>query len=513
MKTSSQRGIIYYSQIMMSEKRKRGLYHLSRQGLIRRGKELALRYGLWERGERLLVAVSGGPDSVTLLSLLNELRPEFDLELAVVHLDHGLRGSASLADCRWVQRLAARLKLPCIVGRKDVKTWARKKKKSLEEAARELRYAFFQEVSEQTGIRTVALGHQADDQAETVLMRLVRGSGPRGLGSMRPCQERGVLRIIRPLLPFWREEIIQYLAEIGWEFREDASNRDRRIFRNRLRLDLLPLLEKEYNPRIKEILVNLARMERERDDFFKERLEEELEKVTSKTRAGLEVDLLQFQKLPAVARGEVLRKLIQKFEVADLNRRNFAGLEQLIRGETGRKITLTGGLDVSKEYDHLLFIQKGNAKLTINDSKFFSSPLPLPGEAIVKKAGVKIITRQYARPRAILFERPPGLKKYWEHFPGEGPLREYLDRDRVTLPLSIRSRRPGDRYRPLKLPGTKKVKDILIDEKVPRTLRAVIPLIVDRNKIIWLTGYRPAHECRITEKTKNVLEITLIPLS
>lgn len=456
----------------------------------------------------MLVAVSGGSDSVALLGLLSELKPEFSLDLVVVHLDHALRGAASRADCRWVRRLAGRLGFPCIVARRDVRAWAKKNKKSLEESARQVRYAFFREVSRRTGIRTVALGHQRDDQAETVLMRVIRGSSPAGLGGMRPVTRLGSLRVIRPLLPFTRAELVGYLAEKGWEYRDDASNRNRRFLRNRLRLELLPFLEKKYNPRLREVLVNLAGLETERNDFLSGRVKKLASEVISRTRRGLEVDLAQFLLLPAFSRGELLRRAMLTIGVEDLNRRDWERLKKLIAGKTGGGIALPGGVVASKAYDRLLF---AGVKKTGKARSFFY-PLSLPGEVAVAEAGLKIIARELPRPRRLPSNRKKTLLEFWGGFAPAEPRREYLDRDRIALPLSVRSRRPGDRYRPLKLAGSKKIKDIFIDEKIPRPLRGIIPLVVDREKIIWLAGYRPAHGCRVTSKTKKILELTLVPV-
>ncbi len=476
--------------------------------LSERFRGFSLEHKLWKKGQRLLAAVSGGADSVALLGLLDGLRGEFKLDLTVVHLDHGLRGAASRADSRWVKRLAARLGFPIVVERRDVRGWAKENKKSLEEAARRLRYAFFQEVVQKTGIRTVAVGHQADDQAETVLMRIIRGSSPAGIGGMRPKSRMGALRVVRPLLPFTHSELAAYLEEIGWGHREDASNRDRRFLRNRLRLELLPLLEKEYNPRIREVLINLGRLERERNDCLSERLEETASEAIFSIEDGLEIDLVRFARLPAFDRGELLRKAMLMGGVGDLNRRTWERLEKLVKGRTGGRIDLPGGVVAAKAYGRLSLTGFRKRR----EERFFSYPLPLPGEAVVKEAGLKISARKLPRPRRPVTAPKMNLKEFWTNSGPTGAVKEYFDCDRLKLPLSIRSRRPGDRYRPLKLPGGKKIKDILIDEKVPRPLRGMVPLVIAREKIIWLAGYRPAHDCRVTDKTRSVLELTLTPI-
>jgi len=222
---------------------------------------------LADPGAPLLVAVSGGADSVSLLYLLLEARGGPG-ELTVVHLDHGLRGEAARADARWVRGLSRSLGVGFLGGRRDVRGICRREKLSVETAARRARLDFFRDAARKTGVDTVALGHHLDDQAETVLMRLLRGSGPGGLAGMLPRRSMGGLVLIRPLLEFRRDELERFLREKGVSWRTDASNRDRRFLRNRVRLDLLPLLTEGYSPRLPELLGNLARCEAERETFI-----------------------------------------------------------------------------------------------------------------------------------------------------------------------------------------------------------------------------------------------------
>ncbi len=476
--------------------------------LSKRVAAYAALHRLWQRGERILVAVSGGGDSVALLHLLHQLGPARDLKLTLIHLDHGLRGQASREDARWVGELAERLNIPSIVEHRDLTTEIGKSGRSPEEAARDVRYTFFQEVSERSGITTLALGHQADDQAETVLMKLLRGCGPAGLGGMRPSRKEGRLRIIRPLLELWRRELRDYLTTIDEPYRNDLSNLDCRYLRNRIRHELLPLLEMGYNPKLKEILLHLSGMERERDNFIRDRLRRTLPGVFSKTGNRLELDCKRFSRLTGFEQGEILREVLTKAGVMDPNRRHFKALERIIAGQSGRRLIPGGGVTIVKEQDRLIIAI---------DPPFRSGPvlplreLLLPGEIVVESIGARIIARQYPRPRSLSFHRPVDLKQYWKSYPRGGVLREYLDRDRIVEPLTVRGRHSGDRYRPLSMKGTRKIKDIFIDAKVPLSLRDLVPVIADGKKIIWLAGYRPAHHCRVREETETILEISLVP--
>jgi len=476
--------------------------------MLKKFKEFSRRHLLLEKGEHLLVAVSGGPDSVALLKLLLAVSGEMDLKISVIHLDHCLRGASSKADARWVSSLSSRLELPVFTGRRRVAEWARRKKVSPEEAARLVRYRFFQAVSRKTGIRKIALGHQADDQAETVLMRLLRGTSPAGLAAMRPLTEMGDLLLIRPLLPFWRKEIIGYLDEIGQEYRQDRSNRDRRFFRNRVRLDLISLLEDFYSPRIKEILVNLARAEGERESYIADRVNEIRRRLVEIGPDGLRISIKKLLDQPAALRKEVLKKALFEAGCSELDRRHGEKLDKLLRAETGKKINLPGGVTAKREYDRLLLLKRGYAA----GKKKYSYQLKLPGETIVPQANLKVIARR--KRWSARSKLPPAhdLREYWSTYPCLGESRAYFSADRLSSPLVIRSRHPGDRYRPMGLRGSKKIKDIFIDEKIPPSLRDRICLVADREKILWIIGGRPAESARLGKGVQEVVEVRAVPL-
>jgi len=478
-------------------------------GLSRKVNEYAALHNLWEKGARIMVAVSGGADSVALLHILHGLTPTLKLELMVVHLDHGLRGVASRDDARWVEALSKRLNIPCITGRRDLAVEMKEGGRSLEEAARIARYAFFSEVSERTGITTIALGHHADDQAETVLMKLLRGCSPAGLGGMRVSRLEGNLRIVRPLLAVRRLELREFLASIGESFREDLSNQDHRFLRNRIRHELIPLLEKEYNPKVKEGLIHLAGMVWDRDDYLRERLGDTFSRVISDSEDEIKIDCKSFSNLTNFEQGEVLKNVLWRVGVSDPHRSYFRDIKLSIAGTSGHQIILPGGVTALREYDTLIFT---TGSLSRWKNAFSAREVPIPGVMKIKEIGARIIIRQYPRPQLIEFNKPVNLKQYWETFPEVGVLKEYLDRDRIVAPMMVRSRLPGDRYRPLSMPGSRKIKDILIDEKVPGSIRDSIPVIEDGEGIIWLAGYRPVHRCRVRKDTKTILEISLIPV-
>ncbi len=468
--------------------------------LVRRMTEYATRHRLWKEGDRILVAVSGGADSVALLHLLAILGREGNLQPTVVHLDHGLRAEAAREDRRWVEALTSRLGVPCLSGRREVGEVLERGGYSPEEAARKVRYGFFREVSRQTGIRILALGHQADDQAETVLLRLLRGSRPGALAGMRPSRREGELLLIRPLLPFRREELLRFLAELGEGYRRDISNLDQRFLRNRIRHRLLPLLETEYNPRFREILISLAHREGEREDYLRSRLEERGRELIRRTSQGFALDCGIFLRAPALERGEVLRGLLARAGVVSPHRHHFRDLEQLARGPSGRRLDLPGSLVARREGDLILITgRRAGESLPV-------IPLEIPGDRVIDPLAARIKVRVYPV--------PPDLRRRLEEKRGDGTAawREYLDRDRVVPPLVLRPRLPGDRYRPMGMEGRKKLKKLLIESGVPLSRRGMIPVIADRERIIFLAGHRPNHHCRVRVDTREILEISLEPL-
>ncbi len=468
--------------------------------LIRRMEDYALRHRLWQAGDRILVAVSGGADSVALLHLLHRLSAAAGLDLTVVHLDHSMRGAAAVADRRWVEKLAGRLRLPCITGRREVGPVMQAGGYSPEEAARMVRYRFFREISRETGIGLLALGHQADDQAETVLLRLLRGGRPAALAGMRPSRKEGELTLIRPLLSFRRGDVVNFLHEIKEEFREDLSNRDPRFLRNRVRNLLLPLLESEYSPRCRELLVALAEGERERDDYLRERLQVRCRELLRPTGEGLALDCRLFQKAPPLEQGEVLRCLLSRAGITAPHRRHFQALKRLASGQSGRSLDLPGSAAAYREGD-LLFLAP-RRKIAPG---FSPRILQVPGEVIIEEISARLRAR-------ILPGRPAEAKDSGEAGEEKGRRREYLDRDRVVPPLIVRPRRPGDRYRPLGMEGRKRVKKILSEAGVPLGRRGLIPVVEDGERIVWLAGHRPNHHCRLRPETREAIELSLEPL-
>jgi len=449
------------------------------------------RYRMLEPGELVLVAVSGGVDSIALLHALSELRDELGVDLAVAHLDHRIR-SESGADAAFVEREAAKLGLPLVQEARDVPAYAKAKKLSLEEAAREVRYSFLEEVARRLNAQRVALGHHRDDLAETVLLNLIRGAGPVGLRGMAPV--RG--KFIRPLIECSRKEIEAFARERGLEYRLDRTNLEMDYLRNRVRLELLPLLER-YRPGVASRLAQTGLLLGELVDFIEELARERLEEALLEEREGeLVLDRKRILRGKRALRGFILREAIRRLrgELRDLEFQHLQALEELItREETQAEMHLPGGVRFRRRGEQLILTLASAAEAEAAP-KPFEFPLRL-GENVFPEIGWRFHVEE--------IELAGGKLEF-----SADPLREVIDRDRIEGQLILRSPRPGDRLRPLGMGGTKKLQDLFVDEKVPREERARVPLVCDQRGIIWVVGLRLSEDYKVTEKTKRALRIT-----
>ena len=438
-------------------------------------------------GDVVVVGVSGGPDSVALLDLLFRLRGEFGLKLHVAHLNHCLRPEAR-EEAEFVREMASAYGLPVTVEAVDVSGYARERRLSVEVAARELRYAFFARVLGAASATKVALGHQANDQAETILMNLIRGTGLAGLKGIPPV--RGPY--VRPLIETSRGAIEAYCVLRGLKTCRDPSNVALIYRRNRLRYELLPLLEREYNPEIISALGRLAAIVREEEEF----LAKEAAKVYSRLRraseegVSLDGDALGF--LPRAIQRRVVRLAYR--EVAgtfyDLDFAHTEAVLALLGGGAGRILTLPQGVKAIRLPAGLL-LRAGEMPVVPE----FCYPLSVPGETFVKELGVTV---------KATFALP--LRDPVASAPGEA----WLDYERVVPPLLVRRRRPGDLFHPLGYPAPVRLKNFFINQKIPRYLRERIPLVVDAVGILWVAGVRPAERARVTAATKRCLHLRLI---
>lgn len=450
-------------------------------------KKIIERYNMFSPGDRVLVGVSGGPDSVCLLHILNRCRKDMALSLHVVHINHGIRKRESKREEKFVSHLAGRMGLPITVKSLDVPSYARRKKLTVEEAARDMRYSAFEQLAGKLNAKKIALGHTASDQVETVLMHLLRGSGPQGLSGIPPVRKLGSTAVVRPLIEVNREEILNYLKKNKLTFCLDSSNRKTEYFRNRIRLKLLPLLRKNYNENIDGALLRLSEILKEENAYWERVVERVLGKVVSWEAEKILIDFKRFLRYNVIVQRRVLYRL-------------FGGIVSLSQIEAirslaqkssqGKRVYLGKRFSVRKEGDFLIFSSSPERRF-----KKFNYPLRVPGKNEIEGLDLTLNTR-------IVDFRPVSDK---------GANTAYFDVDKINFKkLLLRNRREGDRFRPFGLRGTKKLSDFFIDRKIPRRLRDRVPLLVEGEDILWVVGIRRADKARITEDTKKILEVRVL---
>jgi len=449
--------------------------------------------GLIAPGDRVLVALSGGPDSVALTALLLELRGEMPLEVRLAHFDHRLRAESG-EDVRFVRDLAGRWVLPLAVGSADVRSYAARRRLNLEEAGRELRYRFLREAAAAGGATKIATGHTMTDQAETVLMRLMRGTGLAGLAGIAPLVPGPPCPVVRPLLGLRGDALRAWLAGRGLPFREDVTNRDIRFLRNRIRAELLPELAGRYEPRIVEHLARLAGIVRQDDELLHGFVRELADEFILRRDGAVELDLKTLPLiLPALAR-RVGREFLR--EVAGgLRDVSYDDVESLLRLGEGKEFTVRRGLVIRRDGGRIGLKKKaGPAAKPYREEWDGRRPLALPGAGLVLRGTMK----------------PAAGRR-----PGRTDDRRRADLDAATLafPLTVRTRRPGDLYRPLGAPGRKKLKEILRAKGVPVDRRDRLPVILSGNAIVWAPGLPVAEVHKITASTRTVFSIRVLESS
>ncbi|MFC1967586.1 tRNA lysidine(34) synthetase TilS [Chloroflexota bacterium] len=450
--------------------------------------------GLIPPGVKLVVGVSGGPDSVCLLHMLATLRNQLGVELYIAHLDHKLRGAEAEADAGYVAELAHKLDIPCTIESQDVKAYQTRHRLSPEEAAREVRYNFLARVAAATGAGRVAVGHTADDNVETILMHLIRGSGTRGL---RGLQAKGVwksgkadLTVIRPLLTVSREETVKYCRHHRLMPRADSSNLSRSPLRNRIRLELLPLL-RGYNPGIDEALLRTAGIATDDLAFLDETVALVYPQVTRKQRNTIVLDKEVLRQLPSALQRNLLRACIADLagDLKDIEARHIEEIIDALDKAAGKTICLPEGLVFCVEYDRFL-LGTDPAALAPYPVIKDETTLKIPGETTLPGWQV---TAEITEPKNTLTE--------------DNGLTACFDLDKAGTGLTVRARRPGDRFQPLGMSQTKKLNEFMIDAKIPRAWRPRVPVVGSPAQLLWVVGWRTDERARVTEATRQVLRL------
>ena len=466
-------------------------------------------FEMFRAGDSVLVGVSGGPDSVALLHILQTLSDRFSImKLGVVHLNHCLRQKDSDNDAKFVSSLAGELGLPLFLKAENVLKYQSVHKISLEEAARHVRYAFFNHIAEKHGYQKIALGHHSDDNAELILMYLLRGSGPLGISGIPPV--RGEM-IVRPFSRLMRTDILNYLNEKGLKFIVDDSNNNPKYLRNKIRHHLIPILKASYNPRIIETLNRLSSIMRHEDKW----IEKTIDPIFDKSVLAMEAEKIilsipRLNKIDLAAKRRIIRRAILKMK-GNLRRITFwhidSALNLLKNGSLSWSLDLPDRIRLRRTGDFLLIIKEKKAlrdaaELSqgvdnfIFEYKIFK-PLLKPQLTVIKETGESIKS-------SCMF-----IKKPFNH-PLTGQQVAFFDMEELEFPLKVRNFQTGDRFKPLGMTGTQKVKTFFINNKVSRFERTRCPIVLSRERIIWLAGYRIDGSVKVKPSTLYVLKMELL---
>ncbi len=443
--------------------------------------ETVKKFDMVRRGEKVLVAVSGGPDSIALLRLMLDLSKELGIILHAFHLDHRLRPESE-GDAAFVAAVCERLGVQLESASYDVPSFLRETGLSVEDGARRVRYRLLEETADRIGAHRIALGHQADDQVETFLMRLIRGTGLAGLSAIPPV--RG--RFIRPLIEVDKDEILEYLDEVGEGFVIDASNEDLSFLRNRIRLRLIPELL-GYNPAFKRLVLQTVEIAREDEALLETETSWRFEAISSVEDGIVSISLADFNKQPPAIARRIVRRALE-IAKGDLLGFEFKHASEVLNGAAA------GSLRVDLPGEVVAAVEAG--ELVIGRKSAMMPPpakpveLPVPGIAKAPELGC-IVKAEVVSAEGYEISKDPFVAQ--------------LDAERVKSPLAVRSWRPGDAFAPLGMYGEKKLQDFFVDEKVPRRRRPRIPIVEGGGEILWVVGMRINDRYKVTSGTRKVL--------
>ncbi len=459
-------------------------------------------HGLLPSGSRVAIALSGGADSVAMLFALRALaEAEHFQVVGAAHLNHQLRGADADADAEFCRNLTAEAGVPFDFESADVAALAREMGTSVEHAAHTARHAFFDRAAARLGATAVAVAHTKEDQAETFLLRLLRGAGPRGLGGMH--LRAGI--VVRPFIETSRSDVREFLRAAGIAFREDASNADLSIPRNRIRHELLPLLDARFSSGIVDVLDREAAIAREDADYLEESARAAAARLVSRTTRGVELDADALMAEPPA----IVRRVIRLAQQAAAGADHFIGFDA---GEAVRCFMVsksTGQLDLPGHR-----VNRRGGAVVLTESRGREKPAPaadfmyqleVPGKVAVPEAACAI----WADMKPVPAGRSAG--DVW-HLAGRSD-EAVIEARHLSGPLAVRNRRPGDTFRPLGLNGRKTLQDFFVDAKIDRFEREIIPVVVDSaGQIVWIAGHALAEAFRVTEATKDVVILKRLPI-
>lgn len=447
------------------------------------------------KGDSLILGVSGGPDSMTMLDLFACLRKKYALDIVIFHLNHMFRKEAD-EEALFVKTKAKEYKFDVVIEKFDVPRLIKEENISPEEGARETRFRLLSKLARKLDIKKVAMAHNKDDLVETVFLNLFRGTGLKGLIGIEPISSNYGLSIIHPLLALSRVDIEYYCEEENLEPRIDPSNKETVYTRNKIRNLIIPQIEEEINAGVKDVIYRMVGNIREEEGFLQRYSDASFqESIIKRDKKCLILSLSKLQREEYPIRRRIIKNAVNilQGDVTDLYSVHYQAVEGLIiSGETGKTIQLKDGNRVRTSYDYLIF-EKDNA---YKSKEKFSYELPVPGEV--------------RNDNFILKNKIIGMDNQWRKIALERS-NCICDLDKIEFPLRVRNRRQGDCFTPFGMTGSKKVKDFFIDEKIPVTKRNQIPLVVDNSgKIIWIAGYRADNSFKVDDQTKKILKLGII---
>ncbi|UCG56681.1 MAG: tRNA lysidine(34) synthetase TilS [Phycisphaerales bacterium] len=468
---------------------------------------------LFGPASRILLAVSGGADSIALLHVMQALKAESNLaaKLCCAHINHQLRGTEANSDESFVTKQAAKLNLPIRTRRVDVQAYAAENKLSIETAARELRIRNLLEIARANNCNLIVTGHHKNDNAETVLQRLIRGTGFRGLSGIRPSRDLSDgLKFVRPLLCVTRKEILQYLRSQKLQWREDRTNADCTHRRNFIRHRLLPALQRDCKDSIVELLSQLAESAGKFHCLIAGRAERVWPELADCGEEEVTLDLKLFLSQPRPVQVELVRLSLAAIGSGERNltQLHYERILQLAERDIGgRKIELPGRFAVLRDYGKLVFVH--NRKDSRSPAQIERSvALDIPGKARFGPYLIEATVFEARKEDIERFETNPRTRR--DKTAVETGFLEQFDLDKIKVPLAVRFREPGDRFWPIGLAGEKKVGKFLTSARAPLAVRKQVVIVVDGEKIIWACPLRMSELAKVTRETRRILQLRIV---
>lgn len=444
---------------------------------------------LIHKGDRVLVALSGGPDSVCMLNILMDIRKEYNMEVGAAHINHMVRGEEADGDQEYVKTLCEKFNIPCFIKRIDINKIAKEKGISSEMAGREERYGFFNEILQKHSYNKIALAHNANDQAETILMRIMRGTGLEGLVGIRAKRDN---IYIRPILDIGRFDIEKYCEENNLNPRIDKTNLENVYSRNKVRLEMIPYIKDNFNPEIINTLNRLGILMGKDEDFINEFVKKGIDDYCIFAN-DLSISSKLFQEHESILTRTLKNSLtIFSKKHFDFEMKHIYDIITLQKGKTGIRLSLPHGLEAINVYGDI------KIKPALSKEKYSKE-----NDVILRKEEVlihKMTFNKYNVEFNVLDNQ--GDIKFWEN-----SHEKYFDYDKIQNYISIRTRINGDRMKPLGMKGNKKLKDLFIDLKVPKEDREFIPIVCFDKEIAWAVGVRTSEDFRISKNTKKILKV------